>query len=193
MTTPGFGRFLAEAGKHFTKLERESVIEEDVLANPDVIVKDMQTGDCFRIRSVTNEEGKGRTLGFGYRRLKDSEQHLPFKVSPTLQLSVLLDMLVPMLAPEYNSDEELDYENPENWSPLVKAAYRRIAEAMTEATDLKLKPKEQAKLWKERHAKHRKAVDAVLKTVREGTLTTKSGDMIASVEITAMEGEENDI
>jgi len=182
----GTGKMLATYGQQLMKEERKKEITQHVLNDPRLMVIDLDSGEYTVLGKPEGHEA-GRTQGHAYRRLPDSMQHLPFKVSPTLQLSVLLDMIVPMLAPEYNADEELDYENPENWSPLVKAAYRRVAEAISEATEMKLKPKEQAKLWKERHAKHRKAVDAVLASLKEKTLTTKSGDMICVCEATKPE------
>jgi len=181
MWSEGIGKMIENYGKQLVKTERENVISDNVLGNPQALVIDMETGEWSLLGKPEGLDG-GRTQGHAYRRLVDSQQHLPFKVSPTLQLSVLLDMIVPMLAPEQG--EELDYDNPDNWSPLVKAAYRRIGDAILEASEMNLKPKEQAKMWKERHAKHRKAIDAVLASVREKTLTTKSGDMICIAEAT---------
>jgi hypothetical protein len=77
----------------------------------------------------------------------------------------------------------LDYSDNANWSPLVKAAYNRIGDALIEAQELSLSNnKEAAKHWKEEHAKHKEEIQIVIDKLKDMTWNTKSGDMVANIE-----------
>lgn len=182
--TRGLGKFLHAAGTKLMKEERETAIEDDVFSSPNAIIIDLNTQQVIHLAS--GENPKGRTQGHGYRRMKDSKQRIPHKVPPTLIQGVLLDMLVPMLAKKIGDEDGLDYSSPgqENWSPLVKAAYRRIGDALIEAQELGLSnDKEAAKHWKEEHAKHKEEIQIVIDKLKDMTWNKKSGDMLANMTI----------
>ena len=178
--TEGSGKVLKTFAEGLMKEERKNKIEGDVFADPFLIVIDAQTLAASYIRP-TGTDG-GRTQGHGYRREPDVDQRMPHKIPPSLEKMVLYDMLIPMLAKQIGEEKELDYSDETNWSPLIKAACDRVANAMLEAQELQIKNKEAAKHWKENHAKYKDEIDIVVDSVRDKTWTTKAGGMFCDTE-----------
>ena len=178
--TDGAGKVLKTFAEDLIKEERTTPIEQDVYSDPHLIVIDAKTGTTICIKPADHE--KGRTNGFGYRREPDVEQRMPHKVPPTLEKMVLYDMLIPMLAKQIGTEKELDYSDEDNWSPLIKAACDRVANAMLEAQEHNIKNKKAANHWKENHAKYKDEIDAVVDSIRDKTWTTKAGGMFCKTE-----------
>jgi len=177
--TDGAGKALSKLAAVIHKQEMARADREgDTFSDPSLLVQDLNTGTTILLQPQWHEGGK--TDGHGYRRCPDVRQRIPHKVPPGLQVGILLDMLVRMIVP---SDAP-----PEQVGPLAQAAYERIAEAMLEAQEKAINTdKELAAHWKNHYAKHKEAVEVVVKSIKDMTWSTRAGDTLVKMEAVPME------
>lgn len=166
--TDGSGKALTKVASMLTKKEnKEHSMEEEYYSDPRLYVQDLNTGSAIMV--VPEEHEGGKTHGRGYRKCKSVRQRIPHKVSPKLQVAVLLDMLVTQLVPK----------GEDRISPLAEAAYRRIAEAMLEA--------QEANVWLKENAKHSSKVNEMIERIQEMTWVERKGDSLLKVEIITLD------
>ena len=166
--TDGSGKALSKVASMLTKEENQRhTKDDDYFSDPRLYVQDLNTGAALMITPETHEGGK--TQGRGYRKCKSVRQRMPNKVSPKLQVSVLLDMLVAQLVPK----------GEDRVGPLAEAAYRRIVDAMLEA--------QQADDWLKQNAKHSKKVNEMIERLQEMTWVERKGDSLIKVDIVKLD------
>tara|TARA_R110002012_G_scaffold85141_10_gene212425 strand:- start:281 stop:868 length:588 start_codon:yes stop_codon:yes gene_type:complete len=166
--TDGSGKALSKVASMLTKKENERHSKEDeYYSDPRLYVQDLNTGSAIMV--VPEEHEGGKTHGRGYRKCKSVRQRIPHKVSPKLQIAVLLDMLVTQLVPK----------GEDRLSPLAEAAYRRIAQAMLEA--------QEANDWLKENAKHSSKVNEVIEKIQDMTWVERKGDSLLKVDIVTLD------
>lgn len=163
--TDGSGKALSKIASILTKKEKAiHDNDEEYFSNPRLYIQDMNTGASVIITTDKDNVG-GKTQGHGYRKCSSVRQRVPHKVSPKLQMSVLLDMIVGMLVP--NEEDRI--------GPLGIAAYNRIAEAVMNAQN--------ADDWMKNNGKNITHVKDIIERLSDMTWTERSGDSLLNVKI----------
>jgi len=163
--TDGAGKALSKVASMLTKEEKDRHRnDEEYFSNPRMYVQDLNTGASVIVTTDGDNTG-GKTQGHGYRKCSSVRQRIPHKVSPKLQMSVLLDMIVGILVP--NEEDRI--------GPLGVAAYNRIAKAVIDAQN--------ADDWMRDNGKNISQVKEIIERVSDMTWTERSGDSLLNVKI----------
>ena len=163
--TAGTGKVLKALGEAMMKAEYESADKaSETRSDPELMLVDTHTGTTILIKGIPHQGGK--TDGHGYVRYPDYEQSNPLRVPPTLKEAIMLDKMAGMLG-----------------GRIVESVMKQIAEAMTEANELRLSnDKEAYKHWMEEHSKYPEMLTEMLDEIRSMTVKNQKGDTLINMQ-----------